>query len=325
MTTEITLGGSDANRIMNDEAMAVFEEKIGTADRKDLSAVLPVQMGIVTEELNCRWYIKNGNLAKGVYLVENRSYVTGIAHRNPGPYPSDSNREFKDQDWFSHIYPQTRLLPERHGQIGLKHPKIPWLVGHLDGLVINNNSKPIAVFEAKHTGTIAKWNPPEAVVKRNIWQCLLYMMIAEVTSCELSVFYGNKEWQLHNIRLEDHVQDGAILLSRLHQMYNAIQNKEPLSDWDTEQTIEPVLVNERRSYSVEEMRSTNWYPEFAAAEREYVETHNPALVNWAAEKKLKGLVPNDAKFIDGALVTISIARNNRKSIEVKDAHEDSRY
>jgi predicted phage-related endonuclease len=52
------LGGSDAIRIMgtDDDWHKLWLEKTGRADGDDLSTVWPVQLGIVTEALNLRWY-----------------------------------------------------------------------------------------------------------------------------------------------------------------------------------------------------------------------------------------------------------------------------
>lgn len=53
------LGGSDANVIMNgdDEALLnLWLEKTGQREPEDLSSVLPVMMGLWTEELNRHWY-----------------------------------------------------------------------------------------------------------------------------------------------------------------------------------------------------------------------------------------------------------------------------
>ena len=56
------IGGSDARIIMgNDEAALVrlWQEKRGEVEPKDLSGNLVVQLGIVTEVLNRRWYEAN--------------------------------------------------------------------------------------------------------------------------------------------------------------------------------------------------------------------------------------------------------------------------
>lgn len=53
------IGGSDANIIMdgdNDAILRLWREKRGESESEDLSWVLPVQIGSVTEELNSRWF-----------------------------------------------------------------------------------------------------------------------------------------------------------------------------------------------------------------------------------------------------------------------------
>jgi predicted phage-related endonuclease len=56
------IGGSDARIVMgNDEAalLRLWREKRGEAEPEDLSGNLIVQLGVVTEELNRRWYEAN--------------------------------------------------------------------------------------------------------------------------------------------------------------------------------------------------------------------------------------------------------------------------
>jgi predicted phage-related endonuclease len=64
------IGGSDARTIMgNDEAALVqlWREKRGEADPEDLSDVLTVQLGTVTEDLNRRWFARHtGNVVTHV-------------------------------------------------------------------------------------------------------------------------------------------------------------------------------------------------------------------------------------------------------------------
>src|SRR5215210_948687 len=64
------IGGSDARIIMgNDEAALVrlWREKRGEVAPQDLSGNLVVQLGVVTEDLNRRWFEANtGNAVKDV-------------------------------------------------------------------------------------------------------------------------------------------------------------------------------------------------------------------------------------------------------------------
>jgi predicted phage-related endonuclease len=64
------VGGSDARTIMNDDEAALlrlWREKRGEVEPEDLSNVLVVQLGSVTEDLNRRWYERStGSTVKGV-------------------------------------------------------------------------------------------------------------------------------------------------------------------------------------------------------------------------------------------------------------------
>jgi predicted phage-related endonuclease len=64
------IGGSDARVIMGDDEanlVRLWREKRGEAEPEDLSDVLVVQLGTVTEDLNRRWYERNtGHAIKAV-------------------------------------------------------------------------------------------------------------------------------------------------------------------------------------------------------------------------------------------------------------------
>jgi len=64
------IGGSDARTIMGDDEAALvrlWREKRGEVEPEDLSDVLVVQLGTVTEDLNRRWYERNtGKAVKDV-------------------------------------------------------------------------------------------------------------------------------------------------------------------------------------------------------------------------------------------------------------------
>ena len=61
-TRRYFIGGSDARIIMGDDEDALlrlWREKRGVVEPKDLSDNLIVQLGVVTENLNRRWYEAN--------------------------------------------------------------------------------------------------------------------------------------------------------------------------------------------------------------------------------------------------------------------------
>lgn len=57
------IGGSDATTIMKGEWRQLFHVKSGRLPDSDLSAVLPVQIGVATEALNCRWFERETGFA----------------------------------------------------------------------------------------------------------------------------------------------------------------------------------------------------------------------------------------------------------------------
>src|SRR5687768_1094989 len=64
------IGGSDARIVMGSDEKALhrlWREKRGEADPEDLSGNLIVQLGLITEDLNRRWYERNtGQVIKNV-------------------------------------------------------------------------------------------------------------------------------------------------------------------------------------------------------------------------------------------------------------------
>ena len=66
------LGGSDMRRIMNGDWTSLWEEKTGKTEPDDLSNVLPVQLGVFTEQFNINWFADQHrcNVRKQQHCVE---------------------------------------------------------------------------------------------------------------------------------------------------------------------------------------------------------------------------------------------------------------
>ena len=52
------IGGSDATRLYQGNWYELWQEKTGETEPADLTDVLPVQMGIHTEDFNIKWFEK---------------------------------------------------------------------------------------------------------------------------------------------------------------------------------------------------------------------------------------------------------------------------
>lgn len=66
------IGGSDATKIYQGEWYDLYLEKIGEKEPVDLSDVLPVQMGIHTEDFNISWFEKQ----TGIKVVGKQIFIT---------------------------------------------------------------------------------------------------------------------------------------------------------------------------------------------------------------------------------------------------------
>jgi predicted phage-related endonuclease len=84
------IGGSDARIIMgNDESalLRLWREKRGEVEPEDLSGNLIVQVGLVTEDLNRRWYEAN----TGQVITDIQRHV-----RHPAPAVDGSDARWAD-------------------------------------------------------------------------------------------------------------------------------------------------------------------------------------------------------------------------------------
>lgn len=66
------IGGSDATRLYQGNWYELYQEKIGEKESDDLSDVLPVQMGIHTEDFNIRWFEKQ----TGIKVLKKQLFIT---------------------------------------------------------------------------------------------------------------------------------------------------------------------------------------------------------------------------------------------------------
>lgn len=113
-----TLGGSDANKIMNggpDDLVDAWMEKTRQKEPEDLSTVLPVRMGIQTEPLNREWFeMETGLEVLGVdeehdILYENLPMSCTLDGRTAEPAIVECkhlNQFTKEEEILPRFYPQ---------------------------------------------------------------------------------------------------------------------------------------------------------------------------------------------------------------------------
>jgi len=148
------LGGSDMNRIMRGEWIALWEEKTGKAEPTDLSNVLAVQLGINTEHFNKRWF--------GQQYSSEDSETIVAAH--------------KGQGWGVTTEMNWEGVP---------------LKGTVDGHILVDRRFTDEIIECKHT---YETNSMENCLALYMPQMQFYMWLHQAKGCYLSVIFGNRKW-----------------------------------------------------------------------------------------------------------------------------------
>lgn len=128
------IGGSDANILMsgNEEKIhRLWQIKTGQAEEEDLSWVLPVQMGIATEELNLRWFehetgMKIYNRGEHIVLVEHPFMACTLDGRVAGdgsvPFEAKHVNAFTNFD-----EQREKYWPQLHHNMAVTGASAAWL------------------------------------------------------------------------------------------------------------------------------------------------------------------------------------------------------
>jgi predicted phage-related endonuclease len=61
------IGGTDANKLVHGEWLDLYDEKTGRAEPANLDDVLPVQMGITTEQFNREWFTRQTGMVVDIH------------------------------------------------------------------------------------------------------------------------------------------------------------------------------------------------------------------------------------------------------------------
>ena len=165
------LGGSDMNRIMRGEWIALWEEKTGKAEPIDLSNVLAVQLGINTEHFNKRWF--------GQQYSSEDSETVVAAH--------------KGQGWGVTTEMNWEGVP---------------LKGTVDGHILVDRRFTDEIIECKHT---YDRNTMESCIRQYMPQIQFYMRLADATHCYLSVIFGNRRWEAVAVARDDTYTDNMMV------------------------------------------------------------------------------------------------------------------
>ncbi len=243
------IGGSDTARIVAGDWFSLWEEKTGRREPEDLSGVLPVQLGILTEELNRSWFEL-----------------------------------------------QTGLTVGRDNCAGLAHPIHEFMVGNIDGWVLDG------VIECKHVSAFAK---DDAIVSRYYPQLQHYLAVTSSPRSFLSVIYGNHRWEFYQVDADSEYQ--AELIEREAAFWwHVEENIAP----KTPEAVAPAEIAFDTMRSVDMTGNNHW----ATLAADWLETRTAAARFNSATKGLKGLVELDVKLASGHGIKISRSRNGALTV-----------
>ncbi len=169
------IGGSDATKIVAGEWKKLYQLKKGLIDDEDLSFVLPVQMGIYTEDFNRDWF---------------------TAHTD---------------------------LPVQEVESTMKHKKHDFMLANLDGFVLNENLKPMGVFEAKHVHAFTK---DDTILEKYYAQIQHYMIVSNLPQAWLSILFGNNKWKSFHVQADKKFQKKLIQAEEMFWQH-IINDEEP--------------------------------------------------------------------------------------------------
>ena len=111
------IGGTDANKLVHQEWLELYDEKTGRAEPVNLDDVLPVQMGITTEQFNREWFTKQTNMKIDIQMspIWYNDYIygslDGIVHNNYAVFEAKHTHAFntsakKKVEFVDKYYPQ---------------------------------------------------------------------------------------------------------------------------------------------------------------------------------------------------------------------------
>jgi hypothetical protein len=290
----ITLGTTDAKMIMRGERGKLWRIKRGLEQPEDLTWKLPVQMGLLTEALNRRFY--EHDYGRPVIPPEAAAFVAqmreiGIPVRwNDKRVPIVAEVSCKSE---------------------------PRFTAHPDGLVEIDGQW--GLWEGKHTDAISGWNEAESVVHRNWWQFVHQMMVTNLPWVEVSVIYGsgNDRKAFRIVRdMDEETILRAALLEFLRDWEKGVEPPDQLPI-QTEPVIGPGGGAKRvKKYTETQLHSlpcANWFAERAA---EFVANKDAAKTFETAKKALKEALPEDGVSLTAHGVVVKANVKGAISIDI---------
>jgi len=166
------------------------------------------------------------------------------------------------------------------------HPAYPYLLCNIDGLVIIDGR--LRLFEAKHVNPFGSRADAPAKYYAQIQHNL---EVLDLEGCELSVLFGNSDWQRFSVERDKDYAN--LLLDREREFWEHVVRDKPPIERQGEATQPAVSLEPMRQLN---MRASN---EWGDHEATWVRTREHVKQADAAESALKAMMPADCDFAFG--------------------------
>jgi hypothetical protein len=191
-----------------------------------------------------------------------------------------------------------------------RHAGYDWMVANIDGLVIIDGR--LRLFEAKHTNPFGSKGETPAKYYAQMQHC---MEVLDVEGCEMSVFFGNSDWQRFSVeRDRDYCR---LLLEREQEFWDYIVRDIRPDEGHNMAPAATVAMSLMRQMN---MRGNNEWGDFEAT---WIRTREHIKQGDASESALKAMMPVDCDFAFGNEVVcvrdragkLSLRFPNKKDVE----------
>jgi hypothetical protein len=190
-----------------------------------------------------------------------------------------------------------------------QHAAIPYMLANIDGLVLIDDR--MRLFEAKHHNAFGSKTDAPA---NNYAQMQHAMEVLDLEGCEMSVFFGNADWQRFSVeRDRDYC---ALLMERETEFWDyVLRDHEPPGDSEPETS--PALELMRQL----DMRTNN---EWGDAEATWIDARPHRIRFDEAESRLKAMLPADVDFAFGAELCCVRNKGGSLSLRYPNKRDDKR-
>jgi|TARA_R110000824_G_scaffold81763_6_gene205370 predicted phage-related endonuclease len=226
---------------------------------------------IMAGQWNKLWLNKTG--------TDNGPDLDGILPVAMGTFTEPFNRK-----WFTR---QTGLAVSTVNCDHLVHTHNRHMRANLDGRLMG------AIFEAKHIG---QDDTIDNALKKYHWQLIHNMYVADMDFAYLSVFFGNRRWEM--VKIEQDTAQLGTLMEWENEFWQHVETGEEPENRNAFGVTPKVNLDLMRDI---DMTGNNHWANLAAT---YLETEVDANHHDRAKKQLKKLVTEDVKSATGHGVTI---------------------